>query len=93
MSISAHGSPLLSASGFSGLEDWQDFPAPFFTTNSPPKKYRKKIPQRHFPSFNPKKSQKSHEPKIVISAHGSPLLSESGFTGFKDFQDFFPPPT
>jgi hypothetical protein len=30
---------------------------------------------------------------MSISAHGSPLLSESGFSGFKDFQDFFPPPT
>jgi hypothetical protein len=30
-------------------------------------------------------------PKIVISARCSPLLSESGFTGFKDLQDFFPP--
>jgi hypothetical protein len=26
---------------------------------------------------------------MVISAHGSPLLSASGFTGFKEFQDFF----
>jgi hypothetical protein len=28
-------------------------------------------------------------PKIAIIARCSPLLSESGFTGFKDLQDFF----
>jgi hypothetical protein len=33
------------------------------------------------------------QPKMVISAHGSPLLSESGFAGLQDLQDFFPPPT
>jgi hypothetical protein len=32
-------------------------------------------------------------PKVVMSARGATLLSASGFTGFKDFQDFFPPLT
>jgi hypothetical protein len=31
--------------------------------------------------------------QLVNSARGALPLSESGFTGFKDFQDFFPPLT
>jgi hypothetical protein len=31
-------------------------------------------------------------PKWSLETSCSPLLSESGFTGFKDLQDFFPPP-
>jgi hypothetical protein len=30
-------------------------------------------------------------PKSSLETSCSPLLSESGFTGFKDFQDFFLP--